>query len=54
MAVLCQYLFFERTGIDADADGDTAAFAGVRDRLDAVVGADIAGVDADLVYAGGR
>ena len=40
---------FSRTAaVDADADGDVPAPAGVRHGLDPVLAADVAGVDADL------
>ena len=53
MTILGENLLFQRTGIDSDADGDTALTAGIGDRLDSVVRADVAGIDADFIYARG-
>ena len=53
VSVLGEDLLLERTRVHADTDRNTALTAGVGNRLDPVVGADVAGVDADLVHARG-
>ena len=53
VTVLREDLLFERTGIYADSDRDSALTAGVGDRLYPVVGADVAGVDADFINSRG-
>ena len=50
-AVLCQQLLLQRAAVHADADGHLVRAAAVHDRLHAVLPADVAGVDADLVRA---
>ena len=49
--VLGKNVLFQAAAVDADADGDVLLLAGVHHRLHPVVVADVAGVDADLVYA---
>ena len=51
-AVFGQDVFFEAAAVDADADGHVFGVAGVGHGLDVLVGADVAGVDADLVRPG--
>ena len=54
LAVLLQQVFFERSGINADADGAIVVFRGLDDFLHPLVRADVAGIDAQAGSAGGR
>ena len=47
--VFRQDVLFQAAAVDADADGHVLGVAGVGHSLDAVVAADVAGVDADFV-----
>ena len=51
-AVLGKDVLFQTAAVHTDADGYIFGVAGIRHRLDAVVGPDVAGVDADLVGTG--
>ena len=51
-AVFGQDVLFQAAAVDADADGHVFGVAGVGHRLDPVIGADVARVDADLVRPG--
>ena len=53
VAVLCEYLFFKRTGVYADPYRDAPLSARVGDLLYPIVLADIAGVYTDLINTGG-
>ena len=53
MTVFCENTLLQGAGINADTDRDILRFAGVGDRLDAAVIADVAGIDADLIHACG-
>ena len=50
-AVLGEDVLFQTAAVDADADGDIFLLAGIHDRLHAVIVADVARVDADLIHA---
>ena len=50
-AVLGEDVLFQTAAVDADADGDILLLAGLHHSFDAVVVADVAGVDADLIHA---
>ena len=50
-AVLREQILRDAAGVDADADGNAVCPAGIRDRADLILGADVAGVDANGVKA---
>ena len=50
-AIPGQDVLFQTAAVDTDADGDVLLLAGLHHGLDAVVIADVAGVDADLIHA---
>ena len=50
-AVLGEDVLFQTAAVDTDADGDIFLLAGIHDCLHAVIVADVARVDADLIHA---
>ena len=50
MAVLCQYLLLQGSGVHPDTDGNPPLPAGIGHRLDPALVPDVARVDADLVH----
>ena len=51
LAIFFQQILFQRSGIDADAHGAAVILGGINDFAHALIGADIAGIDAQACGA---